>query len=328
MMDGALYFFSGILVSLACCVLVPRLLVRAGFLDVPGERSSHARPTPKGGGVGMVLAFVLACVISGVPMLLWLPLAALAGLSFVNDLRGIEPKVRLAAQFAAAGAALGGAWWSGNATWHGLLLFPALFFVVATANCYNFMDGINGIAGVSGVTAFFCLAVFGASEAIPYAMQLSIMAVIGALIGFLPFNLPRARLFMGDAGSIFLGFLFAMSVCILARSWTDFFVLASFLYPFYADEAVTIVERVWRGESLLQPHRRHLYQFLANELGLPHWKVSTAYGLIQAVVAVLAVMAGQHGLWAVLGLDIALLGLWAGAHWKLKRRFFLQQKGA
>ena len=323
-----MFLLAGVLVGLPCCVVVPRLLVRGGFLDVPGERSSHVRPTPKGGGVGMVLAFLWAAVVSGLPALVWLPAVALAALSFANDLRGIAPGVRLAAQFAAAAAALAWVWWSGGAAWSGWLLPAAMLFVAATANCYNFMDGINGIAGIAGIVAFGCLAAFGALQNGPAGLAPACMAVIGALVAFLPFNLPRARLFMGDAGSIFLGFLFALCVCIAARDWTEFFVLASFLFPFYADEAVTMVERIWRRESLMQPHRRHLYQFLANERGIAHWKVSLAYGMMQIFVAMLAVMAGKHGLASVLCLNVSLLLLWAATHWILKSRFQSNRKGA
>lgn len=319
MTGAALYFLTGLLLSIPCCILVPRYLARAGFLDLPGERSSHVRPTPKGGGVGMVLAFLWAAIATGLAPLLWIPLLALAILSFANDLRSISAGVRLAAQFVAALLALGGALWVGHASWSVFLLFPALFFVVATTNCYNFMDGINGIAGITAVVAFACLLVFGGVADTP--LFYPIMAVMGALLGFLPFNLPRAKLFMGDVGSIFLGFLFALSVCLLARTWTEFLVLASFLFPFYADEAVTVVERLWRGESLLAPHRRHLYQFLANERGIAHWKVSVAYGVIQLLVALLVVSAAEHGFWAVFGIDAVLLLLWAFTHYALKRNF-------
>ena len=323
-MDILISLLAGALVSVPCCVIVPRLLVRGGFLDMPGERSSHVRPTPKGGGVGIVLAFVPAAVALDVPMHLWLPLCALAALSFANDLHGMPPKWRLAAQFMAAAVALGGVLWSGHAVWSGALLLPAVLFVVATTNCYNFMDGINGIAGIAGMTAFGSLVAYGAMHDPSLPLLLPVVAVIGGVIGFLPFNMPRARLFMGDAGSIFLGFLFALTVCIASRSWAEFFVLASFLYPFYADEAVTMAERIWRGESLMKPHRRHLYQFLANELGVAHWKVSMGYGLVQLAVILLAVVAGRLGLWAVLALDLVVFGIWAAVHWSVKRRFFLE----
>jgi Fuc2NAc and GlcNAc transferase len=321
------YLLAGALVSLPCFLMLPRLLARLGFLDVPGERSSHSRPTPKGGGLAFVVAFGLACGMVGLPVFMWLPLLGVAILSFANDLQGIAPPVRLAAQFAGAVVTLVGIWWTGSAHWNVLLLLPAAVFVVGTCNCYNFMDGINGIAGISGIVALGCLMVFGDAGGVAIDVLPCLAAVIGALIAFLPFNVPKARLFMGDVGSIFIGFLFATAVSLMARTWTGFFVLASFLYPFYADEAVTMAERVWRKESLLQPHRRHLYQFLANERGIAHWKVSAAYGLIQFVVAWCAVQAGQHGLVAVLGMDTVLLAIWGGTHWILKRRFLLNQQG-
>ena len=326
-MDAVLFLFAGLLVSIPCCILVPRFLTHCGFMDMPGERSSHSRPTPKGGGVGIVLVFAWAGMAACQPVLLWLPLVALAALSFANDLRSISAQLRLAAQFGAAAVVLGGAWWTGLVSWPALMLFPAFFFVVATTNCYNFMDGINGMAGVSGVVAFACLAIFGGMAEAAGWLMLPAMAVVGALLGFLPFNLLRARLFMGDIGSIFLGFLFASSVCLLARTWTEFLVFVSFLFPFYADEAVTVAERLWRGESLMQAHRRHLYQFLANEFGVAHWKVSSAYGLIQLAVALLAVAGGQHGPLPVLGINISGLCLWAWTHYSLKRRYAMEREG-
>ncbi len=319
MTGAALYFLVGLLLSIPCCILVPRYLTRAGYLDLPGERSSHARPTPKGGGVGLVLAFVWIAIATGLLPFLWIPLLALAILSFANDLRHISAGLRLVVQFVAALLALGGALWLGHASWSVFLLLPALFFVVATTNCFNFMDGINGIAGITALVAFACLLIFGGAADTP--LFYPILAVVGALLGFLPFNLPRARLFMGDVGSIFLGFLFALSVCLLARTWTEFLVFASFLFPFYADEAVTVVERLWREESLLAPHRRHLYQLLANERGIAHWKVSVSYGVIQLLVALLVVSVAEYGFWAVFGIDAALLLLWAFTHYALKRNF-------
>lgn len=326
-MDTLVFFFAGMLLCVPCCILVPRVLIRFGFLDVPEARSSHVSPIPKGGGVGIVLAFACIAHTSGLSKYIWLSLVALAILSFLNDLREISPVLRLAAQFSAAAMALIGVWEAGGVSWSGFLLIPALFFVVATANWYNFMDGINGIAGITGIVAVTCLIIFRGSGGTSDALMFSAVAILGALAGFLPFNLPRARIFMGDAGSIFLGSFFALSVCLCAQTWADFFVLASFLFPFYADETVTMLERLWRGESLLQPHRRHLYQFMANEMGIAHWKVSIAYGLIQVVVALLAVHFGRQGALAVMGLNAVGVGLWAGTHCVLKRHYSLNHEG-
>jgi Fuc2NAc and GlcNAc transferase len=319
MIDAGLYFLSGLALSVPCCFLVPASLVRLGLLDVPGERSSHDRPTPKGGGVGIALAFGAGAAVAGMSPWLWLPLLALAALSFANDLRGISPGSRLAAQFTAAALALGGAWASGLTAWPWPLLLPAVVYLAVWANCYNFMDGINGMAGICGVVAFGCLAGFQMMGDGPSDLLPATMAVLGAIAGFLPFNLPRARLFMGDAGSVLLGIFFGLVVCLLARSWTQFLVLSSFLFPFYADETVTIVERLQKKESLLVAHRRHLYQFFANERGFAHWKVSVGYGLVQLVVALAVILASRHGAWAVLGVNAFGLVVWAVAHIGLKR---------
>lgn len=313
------FFFLSCALSVLSCIYVPRFLIKGGFLDSPTQRSSHSIPTPKGGGVGILLTFTGAAIVSGLLTSFWLPVIVLAGLSFINDLKALSPVLRLAVQFLAASAALFGAWWAGEIGWSGFLLLPAVIFVVATTNWFNFMDGINGIAGITGFIAFTCLALFGGMHEKNSPLLYTSVAVMGALVGFLPFNVPRARLFMGDAGSVFLGFFFAFCVCILAQTWTEFIVFTSFLFPFYADELVTLFERIWRGESLLVPHRRHLYQFLVNEMALEHWKISVGYGLLQAIMVFLVVSASQYGFWAVFGVDMAALVFWTTGHVVLKR---------
>ena len=143
------------------------------------------------------------------------------------------------------------------------------------------MDGINGIAGITGIVGFGLLA-FSAflsgsdSSFVTLAICMSL-----SCLGFLPFNMPRARVFMGDVGSILLGFVFAGMVIWLSRNLLDFICLSAFLFPFYADEFTTMAVRIRDGENLTHPHRRHLYQLLTNEKGISHWKISVGYGLAQ-----------------------------------------------
>lgn len=305
--------------SFLCCLLVGHLLSRQGVYDMPTARSSHSRPTPKGGGVGMVVAFSAAGMITGQPLLLWLPVAALAAVSFINDLRGLSAGLRLGVQFLAAGLTLVWAWSSSWTVWSGWLLLPAVFWMVAMANCYNFMDGINGMAGLTGLVA---VALFGLYHGTGPGLPAVLLPVLfGALAGFLPLNLPGAKIFMGDVGSVFLGFLYALAVCLTAGSWTEFLVCLAFLFPFLADESVTLVERLWRRESLLQAHRRHLYQFLANELNISHWRISLSYALIQLVIGLAAMGLARFGGWAVLMLHLCLAAGWAAVHGLLKLRF-------
>ena len=173
-------------------------------------------------------------------------------------------------------------------------------FIVGTANYYNFMDGINGIAGITGLLGFALLAAYvnlieGSAAIKGLAVCLSL-----ACLGFLPLNMPKARVFMGDIGSILLGSAFAGLIWLAAESVLDFVCMASFLFPFYVDELTTVIIRLKDGENLTKPHRRHYYQLLTNEKGIAHWKVSLGYGVFQLVVGISVLMARASGLVAVL----------------------------
>jgi Fuc2NAc and GlcNAc transferase len=160
--------------------------------------------------------------------------------------------------------------------------------MIGTANFYNFMDGINGIGGLSGVIAFGLLGAYTLYYAplYGYREKMSLLSICIALacLGFLPFNMPRARVFMGDVGSILLGFVFAALVVMLARNYLEMICFAELLFPFYADELTTMAVRLRDRENLVQSHRRHLYQLLVNEAGMAHGKVTWIYGATQLAV--------------------------------------------
>ncbi|MDD5476023.1 MAG: hypothetical protein PHU03_05870, partial [Syntrophales bacterium] len=185
-----------------------------------------------------------------------------------------------------------------------IFLFFMLLYVVGTANFFNFMDGINGIAGVAGIIAFGLLGVYTLYQPSPGAYQeaLSLLAICIALacLGFLPFNILHAKVFAGDVGSILLGFLFAVLVVALARNFRDMICFTALLFPFYADALTTLYVRFRAGENLFEPHRRHLYQLLANEFGIAHWKVTIGYGAVQLVVSAGVLAACAFGIHAVL----------------------------
>jgi Fuc2NAc and GlcNAc transferase len=163
---------------------------------------------------------------------------------------------------------------------------PALVFIAGTANFYNFMDGIDGIAGICGFVAFFLMAFYARLSGLdPAGAELSLVIAFSCL-GFLCFNLPKARVFLGDVGSVLLGFLFACLVIVLSESIKDFLVMAGFLALFYMDELFTMVVRIHHRDSLIKPHRKHIYQVLANEAGMGHVKVSIGYGLVQLAIGV------------------------------------------
>ena len=320
-----------------------------GLLDKANHRSSHKGVVPKGGGIGILAAFLLASWVLGLPILFWVCAGLVSLLSLYGDYREISPKVRLSIQLlGSVGLLFGLFYWEGRGISVYLLIPFFAVFIAGTANYYNFMDGINGIAGITGIIAFGLMALFVALSG-GHDFFIILSGCMGlACMGFLPFNMPKARVFMGGVGSVMLGFVFAGMVVGLSYSLNDFMVLCAFLFPFYADELTTLMVRIKengrreaggqrsevggqrsevRGQrsevgerretgktgsrkgakaqrkkdrkmilgSLMKPHRRHLYQLLANEMGIDHWKVSTGYGVLQILVGIGALALRGYG---------------------------------
>jgi len=294
-MEGVLYV-TGILLGGLGAWGAARFGSRFGLIDCPNERSSHNEPTPRGGGIGILATFTVASLALGIAFPLVLSTVLIASISLIGDRRDIAPKLRMPLQFLAALLLLLPFLSTHPNRMDALLLLPVLaVFTVGTANFYNFMDGINGIAAITGLVAFGQLwyAAHALGSATPYAALAASMAL--SCLGFLPFNMPRARVFMGDVGSILLGFAFAGMVVLLAGDFWVFVSLAALLFPFYADELTTMVVRLKDGERLTTPHRRHLYQILANEWGIAHWKISVGYGLLQLAVGISVWLVRPYG---------------------------------
>jgi Fuc2NAc and GlcNAc transferase len=173
---------------------------------------------------------------------------------------------------------------------------------VATANFYNFMDGINGIAGITGIIGFALLAIYLHLNQGLAPLGIVAISISLACLGFIPLNLPKARVFMGDVGSILLGGAYGCLVYLASKSPLDFICMVSFLFPFYADELTTMMVRLREGEKLTQAHRRHLYQLLANEQSIPHWKVTLGYALLQLAVGLSVLLVKSRGIVVVLSL--------------------------
>ena len=272
-----------------------------GLLDKANHRSSHEGVVPKGGGIGILAAFLFASWMLGLPILFWIPIGLTALLSLYGDRSEIQPKVRLCIQFLAGIVLLAGIFHWEARGWPVYLLIPFFaVFVVGTANYYNFMDGINGIAGITGIVAFGLLGWFATAKGSDPRVIILSACMSLACLGFLPFNVPKARAFMGDVGSVLLGVVFAGMVVWLSKSFLDFVCLSSFLFPFYADELSTMVVRIRDGDNLLRPHRRHLYQLLANEKGIAHWKISIGYGLVQLLIGLIIIAVKPWGLFPIL----------------------------
>lgn len=274
-----------------------------GIIDVPNERSSHSEIIPKGGGIGILAAFIFCAFYLGLSGTFWVPALVLSIVSFFGDRIELSAKLRLIIQFGCSLIFLTGFFYSAHLYFYGfLLVLPLSVFIVGTSNFFNFMDGINGIAGITGVVGFLLMAAYGIITGDDSIYITLCIAVAFACAGFLPFNSPKAKVFMGDVGSILLGFIFACMVVIFSKSLLDFICLAGFLFPFYADELITMFVRIKNGDSLGNPHRKHVYQLLANECGIDHWKISVGYGVLQLLVGFLLIFLRNKGYGAVFSL--------------------------
>lgn len=286
-------------------------------LDHPNERSLHTRPVPRTGGVAIVAGvfagfLVVAFGGEAAAQLFWFALATFltAVLSFVDDRRGLSVRVRLFGHLAAgvllavsglylSEAALPGIVWRWPAA-IGMVL--SVLYLVWMVNLYNFMDGMDGFAGGMGVIGFGTLALLGGLAG-NFAFLSVNLVIAFSVAGFLIFNFPPARVFMGDTGSAALGLLAGGVSLWGAREGAFPFWIAVLVFsPFIVDATITLLRRLRRGERVWQAHKTHYYQRLV-QLGWGHRKTVIAeYGLMLAcgASAVVAVHIGTTGQWLIL----------------------------
>lgn len=288
------------------------------LIDVPNDRSSHAVPTARGGGVAIVVSFLLFLPFLSIENVLpWGHTFGLLGagagiavLGFLDDHGHIAARWRLLGHFAAACWAL--YWVAGLPPLFVLGLridlgafgyVIAALYLVWVLNLYNFMDGIDGIASIEAVTvclgAVFLYWVKGFDELIWAPLLLAF-----AVSGFLYWNFPPARIFMGDAGSGFLGIILAIFSLEAASVFPDFFWgWLILLGVFIVDATVTLIRRLLRGDKVYEAHRSHAYQFASRRFG-KHRPVSLAVGLINVLwllpLAYLAIIGYLDGFVALL----------------------------
>ncbi len=287
-----------LLVGLGAFILTGLLrsyALKRNLLDVPGVRSSHLRPTPRGGGMAIVLMFMAALVLLTFLDLISLDvLIALVGaggwvalIGFVDDHGHISAGWRLLAHFLSAVWALsylGGfpllqvfgslldLGWLG----HGL----AAVYLVWLLNLYNFMDGIDGIAGIEALTVCLGGIVIHLLSSVPNEEWILPMLLLSASSGFLFWNFPRAKIFMGDVGSSFIGLV--LGIFSIQAAWIDpllFWGWVILLGTFIVDATVTLLRRAIRRERIYEAHRSHAYQH-ASRMYASHVKVSVVNGLI------------------------------------------------
>ncbi|MFO0827466.1 MAG: glycosyltransferase family 4 protein [Phycisphaerales bacterium] len=284
---------------------------RAHFLDVPNERSSHATPTPRGGGIAFVAVFFVAAIFYGLFVKTdlradcrWIPVAVfpLVLVGVVDDLRGLSAKYRFVAQMLTAcliiillGKPLPTFIGQFGIPTTALLLFAVTIPIAAAINFSNFMDGLDGlVAGMSFVQLAFIGWYLDVSPA---------WLILAALAGFLVWNWPKAKIFMGDTGSTFLG---AAPVMLGILSNADpLHVVSAWTVttPLHLDAFVTLVRRALRRENLLEGHREHLYQRL-HRAGWTHARVTLTYVTLTAACAALIGLGGVFGALGAVALSV------------------------
>ena len=284
------------------------------LLDVPNSRSSHTVATPRGGGVAIALStLVTLLVLGGMGFLDWPSALTLNGggflvalIGFVDDRFHVAPRWRLVGHFVAAAwvlERLGGAptltamGFVFDPGWLGLAI--AVVYVVWMLNLTNFMDGIDGLAGVEVITVCLGGILLGQIAAPGTQLWIAPLVLAAATLGFLVWNWPPARIFMGDTGSGFLGFMLA--ALSLQAGWVAsrlFWCWVILVGVFAVDATVTLVVRVSRGEKFYVAHRSHAYQHAAVSHGA-HLPVTVAVGLINVLwllpVAVLVALGRLDG---------------------------------
>ena len=302
---GALMIF----LSLA----VTRLMMRVNITDIPNVRSSHKNPTPKSGGVAIASAFLIGLLglfllqesaaavfaMSTGRFLLYVALTAMiVAVALVDDIWDVLPFSKLLAQLAAAIfftifiARIDFVFIPGVGEFDlgvaGYVL--TVMWIVFFMNAFNFMDGINGIAAVAallaGVFLMFISFVVGA-----YFVTLCSFCIVMSVPGFLIHNFPRGRIFMGDTGSQFIGFVFA-SLAVFGTSLDEgqlsIYVVPVLFLPFIFDVVITLVYRSLRRQNIMKAHREHLYQ-VGTKLGFTHSHVTLVYGFLFLICGVGAI---------------------------------------
>lgn len=324
----SLWLFLPIVAGLAMALtgVLRRYALARSIIDIPNARSSHTVPTPRGGGVAIVASFLLALPLAAVSGLAsWSVVVALLGAGAGIALLGfLDDHGHIAARWRLLGHLVGAIWalfWLGGLAplslfgmsldlgWLGHVL--AALYLVWLLNLYNFMDGIDGIASLEAICVciggalLFVLSGHVGEAALPLLMA-------AAVVGFLFWNFPPARIFMGDAGSGFLGV--SLGILSLQAAWVAPQLLWSWLIllgVFVVDATFTLLRRLLRGDKVYEAHRSHAYQYASRRFGR-HLPVTLAVGAINLLwLLPIALWVGAGGLDGVLGVVLGYTPLLA-----------------
>jgi UDP-GlcNAc:undecaprenyl-phosphate GlcNAc-1-phosphate transferase len=305
-------------------------MVRLNIADIPNARSSHARPTPKSGGLAVALSFFLGVTalyflsssvrLAEEELLVYLGLAGLLVVAaFLDDLKPMPASLKLTVQIFCAGIFTTAVSRFATVSVPGLGVvelglfgsFATVIWIVGTMNLVNFMDGINGLVSGTAIIAAVVLAILALLSDAPF-VYLAALVLAAATLGFFVHNFPWGRIFLGDTGSQFLGFVLATLAVIGAGEEggrMSLWLVPILILPLLFDAVLTLALRALRGEDVTKPHRDHVYQILVRA-GLSHAQVSGLYFLLALLCAVAGVVvqlrfASSGPL--VLGLLVALM---------------------
>lgn len=312
-----LYYLFVFVVLFALELVYFRVADRFNIIDRPNERSSHMRITLRGGGIVFYTGALVYFVASGfVYSWFMLGLTLIAGVSFMDDVRSVSSKLRLGIHFFAM-LLMFYQWGMLELSWWYLLV--VLVVCTGIINAYNFMDGINGITGGYSLVVLCGLAYVNSWIA-PFVESGMIYTMIVSVVVFDFFNFRRkAKCFAGDVGSVGIAFVILFLLGKLILTTGDFSYII-FLAVYGVDSVLTIVHRLMLHENIGLPHRKHMYQLMANELKLPHLVVSMLYMLVQGVIIVIYLALPELHYISFMG---SLVVLGGGYVWFIKKYFYL-----
>ena len=280
-----------------------RIADKCNIIDKPNERSSHTRITLRGGGIIFYFG-ALAYFLTNHFEYPWfmLALSLITFISFIDDIRSTSQGLRLVFHFAAM-ALMFYQWGLFSLPWWTILV--ALIICTGIINAYNFMDGINGITGGYSLVILAALAYIN-KEVITFVEADFIYTVICSVLVFCFFNFrKKAKCFAGDVGSVSIAFILLFLIGRLIIETEDFSWIV-LLSVYGVDSVLTIIHRLMLHENIGLPHRKHLYQIMANELKIPHVMVSSIYMVVQAIIVVGYIMYMDYGYWYLIGTVILL----------------------
>ena len=282
-----------------------RIADKCNIIDKPNERSSHTRITLRGGGIIFYFG-VLAYFLTNHFEYPWfmLALTLITFISFVDDIRSTSQALRLVFHFSAM-ALMFYQWGLFSLPWWTILV--ALIICTGIINAYNFMDGINGITGGYSLIILVALAYIN-REIVSFVEQELIITVLCSVLVFNFFNFrKRAKCFAGDVGSVSIAFIILFLIGKLIIKTEDFSWII-LLVVYGVDSVLTIIHRLMLHENIGLPHRKHLYQIMANELKVPHVVVSSVYMIVQALVIAGYFYFQEYSYWYLLGSILILSG--------------------